>query len=197
MLVGHFAVGFLAKRSEPTLSLGTCLFAPVLSDLLLFVFVMIGLERIEFGAGKGAAAYLKAIDIGYSHSLLATAVSGALLASVFYLWSSTIRGSVILFVGVLSHWVRRVSGSASGHQFQRRWISALVLYARTRSRARAIFWLMLAVGSIFLTLAWVQNIMGAPPENPGSAPLASLIFFTLIVLWGFWLNRLDSARQRA
>ena len=74
MLVGHLAVGFLAKRSEPTLSLGTALLAPILSDLVLFVLVIVGLERIEFGTGAGAAAYLRAIDISYSHSLLMTAV---------------------------------------------------------------------------------------------------------------------------
>jgi len=41
MLVGHLAVGFISKRIEPRLSLGTCLLAPLLADLLLFVFVIL------------------------------------------------------------------------------------------------------------------------------------------------------------
>jgi len=214
MLVGHLAVGFLAKRSEPVLSLGTCLFAPLLSDLLLFVFVISGREHIAFGAGAGAAAYLRAIDIGYSHSLLMTAVWAALFGGGFYLWRRSARGSVILFAGVLSHWLLDVVSHVPDMPLAPGlnthvglglwtsipatlvlegglWIGALVLYARTRPRVGVIFWLVLGAGSVVLTLAWLQNIMGPPPPNPRTAPLASLIFFTLVVLWGFWLNRLD------
>jgi hypothetical protein len=36
VLVGHFAVGFAAKRLEPALSLGTLVFAAMLADMLAF-----------------------------------------------------------------------------------------------------------------------------------------------------------------
>ena len=217
MLVGHLAVGFLAKRSEPRLSLGTALFAPILSDLVLFVLVIVGLERIEFGTGAGAAAYFHAINISYSHSLLMTAMWGALLAGAFYLWRRNTRGPWIVFVGVLSHWLLDVVShvpdmplapglqTVFGLGLWRSipativvegglWFTALFLYARTLPRARVIFWLVFGAGFLVLTLAWLQNIMGPPPENPATAPFASLIFLTLVVLWGFWLNRL--ARQK-
>jgi hypothetical protein len=219
MLVGHLAVGFLAKRSEPTLSLGTALLAPILSDLVLFVLVIVGLERIEFGTGAGAAAYLRAIDISYSHSLLMTVVWSALLAGAFYLWRRTARAALMLAAGVLSHWLLDVvshvpdmplapglrtyfglglwtSVPATVLLEGGLWITALILYASTKRGVRLGFWLVFGVGCVILTLAWLQNITGPPPPNPAAAPFASLIFFALVVFWGFWVNRLARDRPR-
>jgi hypothetical protein len=39
MLVGHFAVGFAAKRVEPRVSVGTVLLAAMLADILWTVFM--------------------------------------------------------------------------------------------------------------------------------------------------------------
>jgi cytochrome b len=69
------------------------------------------------------------------------------------------------------------------------WAIALAIYVKS-TRARSwvgvvFFWLVAAM----LTLTWYSNIAGPPPPNPHAAPISSLIFFTLIVLWAYWMNR--------
>jgi hypothetical protein len=78
MLVGHFAVGLLAKRAAPRVSLGTLMLAVMLPDLLFFVFLMAGIEQAQVARGG-----LIAQNIGLSHGLLAGAIWGALLAAAF------------------------------------------------------------------------------------------------------------------
>jgi hypothetical protein len=70
------------------------------------------------------------------------------------------------------------------------WVIALLIYVRaTRASKRTgiyVFWVMIA----FLTLSWVNNITAIPP--PGSltvAAIASLTFFTLLVAWAYWMDR--------
>jgi hypothetical protein len=70
------------------------------------------------------------------------------------------------------------------------WLLALILYARaTEPRIRAGSYAFWGVAAL-LTLAWYNNIAGPPPPDPHSAPFASLFFFTLLVAWAYWMNRL-------
>jgi hypothetical protein len=213
VLVGHIAVGFVSKRIEPRLSLGMCLLASLLADLLLFAFVIAGIERIEFGSGSGAAQFLHAVNIGYSHSLLMGVVWAGLLAGAYYALRHNTAAATILAAGVLSHWVldvishppdmplapgvNTVLGFGLWSSIPATlaieggfWIAALIVYARMPARRTWVSWIVLAGGAILLTVAWIGNISGPPPPNPRIAPLSSLIFFSFVVAWGYWLNRL-------
>lgn len=105
MHVGHFAVGFVAKRIEPKLSLGTLVLAAVLSDILWAIFLIAGIEHVQFKPGRGAANYADAYDIALSHSLLMDVIWGALFAGFYFLRRRYPRGALILFAAVLSHWL--------------------------------------------------------------------------------------------
>jgi len=215
VLVGHIAVGFVSKRIDPRLSLGTCLLAPLLSDLLLFALVIAGIERIEFGPGTGAAQFLHAVNIGYSHSLVMGVVWAGLLAGAYSALRHHTRSATILAAGVLSHWaldvishqpdmplapgVNMVLGFRLWSSIPATlaieggfWIAALIVYARMAARRTWVSWIVLAGGATLLTVAWIGNIAGPPPPNPRLAPVSSLIFFALVVGWGYWLNRLGS-----
>jgi hypothetical protein len=213
MFVGHFAVGFLAKRVEPKLSLGTLVLGAMLADLLWCVFQLVGLEHVQFHEGRGAANYLSATDIAYSHSLLTGVVWAALLAAIYFLWRRNQRGAWLLFAVVLSHWLLDFISHppdmplAPGlHSYfglglwtsvpatiiveGAFWVFAIIVYLRaTQPKNRwglFIFWVMVAL----LTLAWYNNIAGPPPPDPRTAPISSLVFFSLVVAWAYWMNRL-------
>jgi hypothetical protein len=221
MLVGHFAAALLAKRAEPRLSLGTTVVAATLADLLIFAFVIAGLEEIEIVRGRfGAANYFKAIDIGWSHSLAMGLVWGGLLGAVHWALKRNTRASIIVVAAVVSHWfldalshpphLPLAPGAAERVGFGLwtsvwatllveggLWIVALALYLRaTRSvtsAGRYVFW----GGIIVLTLSWYNNIAGAAPSRPEDAPTASLIFFLLWVGWGYWMNRARTLKPAA
>jgi hypothetical protein len=213
MLVGHFAAALLAKRAEPRLSLGTTVVAATLADLLIFTFVLAGVEEIDIIRGRfGAANYFKAIDISWSHSLAMGLVWAGLFGAMHRRLKGSTRASIIVAAAVLSHWfldalshpphLPLAPGTANRVGFGLWtsipatvvveggfWLVALVLYLRaTRSvtsAGRYVFW----GGIIVLTLSWWNNIAGAAPSRPEDAPTASLIFFLLWVGWGYWMNR--------
>ena len=75
------------------------------------------------------------------------------------------------------------------------WVAALVFFVRTRSARRRMAPVVLWGVAALLTLAWYNNIAGPPPPNPRSAPVASLVFFTLIIAWAYWVDRLYSVER--
>jgi hypothetical protein len=219
MLVGHFAAALLAKRAEPRLSLGTTIVAATLADLLIFTFVIAGLEEIEIVRGRfGAANYFTAINIGWSHSLAMGLAWAGLAGGAHWLLKRSTRASIIVMAAVVSHWFLDalshpphlpLAPGASGRVGFGLWTSvwatmlveggfwlvALALYVRaTRSvtsAGRYVFW----GGIVVLTMSWYNNIAGAAPSRPEDAPTASLIFFLLWVGWGYWMNRARAAVQ--
>jgi len=74
------------------------------------------------------------------------------------------------------------------------WLLAIILYARvTRSKNRwgvYAFWSVVAL----LTLVWYNNITGPPPPSARVAGISSLIYFSLVVAWAYWMNRLRPAQ---
>jgi hypothetical protein len=70
------------------------------------------------------------------------------------------------------------------------WGLAVIAYARatypkTRTGVYA-YWSVVAI----LTLAWYNNLAGPPPRNPQAAPIAGFVFFSLAVVWAYWMNTL-------
>src|SRR5580700_587813 len=102
--VGHFAIGFGAKRWAPNTSVGTLMFASLLADLLVFVFVAVGIEHISIRPGITRVNALNLYDFAWSHSMVMDVVWGALLAAAYFLTRRYVRGAWVLFAAVLSHW---------------------------------------------------------------------------------------------
>ncbi|HTA72114.1 MAG TPA: hypothetical protein VK776_27715, partial [Bryobacteraceae bacterium] len=73
------------------------------------------------------------------------------------------------------------------------WTLAIIIYVRaTRPNKRAgtyVFW----IGVVLLTLAWYGNITSGMDSNPVRAGISGIIFFSLVVGWAYWINRLRPA----
>lgn len=216
MLVGHFAVGLAAKRVEPSVSLGALVLAAMLADLLWCVFMVAGIEQVQFRPGMGAANYFAASNIAMSHSLLMDMLWAGLLAASYFLRRRYPRGALVLFGAVVSHWLLDwvshrpdmplVPGThtyfglglwtsipATVIVEGGFWLLAVVLYARaTHPKKRAgVYWYWIVVA--VLTLAWYNNLTGPPPPDPHTAPFVSFTFFSLAVAWAYWMDRLRGA----
>jgi membrane-bound metal-dependent hydrolase YbcI (DUF457 family) len=106
MFIGHFAVGLAAKRVAPEASLGPLIAAPILLDLLWPAFVLLGWERVRIDLGNTAFTPLAFDHYPWSHSLLMSAVWGALLAVLYWRGRAGYGvGAGVLAAGVVSHWV--------------------------------------------------------------------------------------------
>ena len=215
MLAGHVATALIARARVRDPSTGTYVLAAVLADLLAFVLVLIGVERIEFLDGRGAARYFHPLDISFSHSLVAGLVYGALFAVVLIAAGRHRRTAALAAILVVGHWVLDVISHPPDMPFAPGvpgrvglglwtslpatvvvegglWLAALVMFARgARGSAgrRSLYW----IGAALITVVWFGNIAGPPPPNPSIAPLTSLVLFGLIVAWGYGVESLRSA----
>jgi hypothetical protein len=218
MHAGHIAAGFIAKRIETTLSLGTLVLAAMLPDFLWCMFMIAGIEHVRFHEGRGAAQYFEAYDIALSHSLLMDIVWAAVFAILYYALRRQLRGAWVLFALVLSHWLFDVIAHrpdmplAPGLSTRLGfglwanlpatlivegglWLVAIILYLRaTHARTKIgifLFW----IGVVVITLSGYNNVAGPPPPNPRLAPIVSLVYFSLVVGWAYWMNRLRTGYE--
>ena len=219
MHVGHFAAGFIGKRIEPQLSVGTLVLAAMLADLLWCIFMLLGIEEVQFTDEMGAANYFRPINIAFSHSLLMLVLWGAVFAGAYFAWRRNIRGAIVLFCLVVSHWLLDVIAHrpdmplAPGSTWDLGlglwtnipatfvvegafWVLAIVIYLRA-TRARTRLWVLVFWPVVLLvTLLWQNNVAGPPPPNDHGrlASIPSFIYFSLVVGWSYWMNRLRPAR---
>lgn len=215
MLVGHFAVGLAAKRIEPVVSVGTLVLASMLADLLWCIFMIAGIEHVQFKPGMGAANYFDASDIAMSHSLLMDALWAGLLAAAYFPQRRSPRAAWaawVIFGFVLSHWLldwishrQDMPLSPGVHRYFGLdlwgsipaaviieggfWLFAVILYSRaTHSKNRTGFYAYWSVVAL-LTLVWYNNLAGPPPRDSRLVPITSFLFFSLVVAWAYWMNR--------
>jgi hypothetical protein len=104
MFIGHFAVGFAAKRAAPRASLGTYVAAAIFLDMLWPVFVLAGIERLIVSQGITA---FSPFDFVYpwSHSLLMAVVWSFVFGGGHYLLRKDKTTARALGAVVFSHWV--------------------------------------------------------------------------------------------
>jgi hypothetical protein len=214
MLVGHYGAAFAAKRAAPQMSLGTMVLATLFPDLLGWALVVTGFEHFAIRPGITTTNPLDLYDYPISHSLATDALWGALLAAAYYLLRRYWRGSVLIFVLVLSHWFldliahRPDMPLAPGiHKYYGFglynsrpgmiavegliWLFGIAMYLRaTRFRKRLgtfVFW----IGAALLTWVWFVSLKGLPPRGTiTQAGISSLIFMIVTVAWAYWVDHL-------
>jgi len=212
MFIGHFAVGFAAKRVAPSVSLGTLFLACQFADLLWPVLVIAGIEQVGVRPGVTVVTPLEFISYPFSHSLIAGAAWGVLFAWV-YTWLRKSRPSVgvVLAFVVVSHWVLDalshgpdmpilVSGSLRvGLGLWNSYAATILveglifaggvaLYLRsTRAvdrTGRVALWALVA----FLLIVYAANLVGPPPPSGLAAAMGAMAMW-LLVAWGYWIDR--------
>ena len=209
MLVGHIGAAMVAKQVEPRLSLGTAVLTATAADVLLFGFVLSGVEDVEFRTSATAAPYFRPLQIQISHSLL-TAVAVGVVAAGLCWRGLRMRGAAVLIALAISHWLLDLITSPAlpvspftnvyvGWILSRwiyasvaveagLWLGALALYVMESrsltSAGRYVFWGGVASWTY---ITWA-NVAG-PPRPAGDAPIEMLILLPMIVGWAYWMDR--------
>jgi hypothetical protein len=211
MFVGHFALGFAAKRAAPKLSLALLFAACQLADILWPVFVAAGLETVRIAPGTTAFTPLDFVSYPYSHSLVALCLWAVLLGSAC--WLSGVSGRVSLLVGglVVSHWVLDfithrpdvplypggpLWGLGLWNSVPATLIVELVLFAggvwlyarATRARDPIGRWSFAGLAA-FLLVVYFANIAGGPPPSVTAIYVAGITGALLLIIWSWWADR--------
>lgn len=216
MLVGHLAAGFLGRKIEPKVSLGTYVIAALLADFIFFPLLLAGIEKVV-AVPNVSRNRIIGHDIGYSHSLAMLVIWSGLFAAAHFWRKHNAPAAIVLFVVTLSHWVldlishrpdmplilggKTVLGFGLWNSIPATlivegglWLLAIIVYARSsraKSRSGAFaFW----IGVIMLTLVWYANINASMDPDRVSGGVGGLISFSLVTAWAYWVDHLRTSR---
>jgi membrane-bound metal-dependent hydrolase YbcI (DUF457 family) len=105
MFLGHFAVGFASKGLAPRASLGVLMVAPLLCDVVMPVFLALGVEHVRIDRGATAVLPLDLYDYPWSHSLVMTIAWAIAAAALYRILRGDTRAALVIGAAVMSHWV--------------------------------------------------------------------------------------------
>jgi hypothetical protein len=217
MFIGHYAVGFAAKRARPEISLGALFLAAQWADLVWPVLVLAGVERVEIRPGATAVNHFVFVHYPYSHSLAALAAWGVLFALAHRVARKTsLAASILLAAVVVSHWVLDfathvpdmplgLSGPFVGLGLWRSlpatiavegtlFAAGLALYVRATAARDRIGSAGLAALAVFLVVMYFASLAAPPPPNVRAVAWGTLatVFFPV---WGYWVDRHRETRM--
>jgi hypothetical protein len=109
MFAGHLGAGLILKRVTPSVNLGVFFLATLFLDVILWVFILLGIESMQIPADFQQRHYLT-FFFPYSHGLVSSLFWSLLFGLVYY-WlfrnPSTVsrRAAFILVIAVFSHFI--------------------------------------------------------------------------------------------
>ncbi len=211
MFIGHYAVGFAAKKAAPSVSLGTTFMAAQTLDLLWPVLLLFGIEHVRIDPGNTRLTPLNFYDYPVSHSLTGALIWSALFAAIHLGLYRDRRAALVLGICVLSHWFLDVvvhrpdlplTFSGSTYAGLGLWnqpaVSIVIEFAlfcgglwlylqQTAPKDRAGKYILASL-VVFLLVIWAGNMLGPPPPNEMALAIVGNSQW-LIILWCWWADR--------
>ena len=210
MFIGHYAVGLLGKKFAPRASLGALIAAPILLDLLWPIFLLLGWEHVSIVTNSNPFLRLQFDFYPISHGLVAVIGWATLYASVYFGLTRYVAGTMVIWLGVISHWVmdwivhlpdlQLYSGSRPFglSLWNHKWLTiaieltlfviAIWTYQRqTRPKDRIGLYAFLAF-VLLLVLAYAGAVSGPPPPSVKKLALVTLSTW-LFIPWAWWFDK--------
>jgi hypothetical protein len=218
MFLGHYAIGFAAKRFAPRASLGALMAAPILLDLLWPIFLLLGKEHVSIEPTSNP--FLRLIFDSYpiSHGLIAVVGWATLFASLYFGFTRYASGAIVIWLGVLSHWLMdfivhrpdlplyaggRLVGLGLWNYRSitiaielALFILGTLLYLRqTKAKdliGTYVFWIF----EVFLLAAYGGAAFGPAPRSVRMLAIVTLSTW-LLIPWAWWFDRHREARENS
>lgn len=211
MFLGHFAVGFAAKKVSPKTPLPLLVAGAQLVDLVWPMFLLLGLETVRIAPGITVVTPLDFTSYPITHSLATSIVWGVLFGGAVYLFRKQLREMWVLAACVVSHWVLDLIthrpdlpllpwgdlkvglglwSSLPGTLIMELGLfgGGLYLYrAALKEQGKRVslsFWLFAG----FLFMMYLGNLFGPPPPSTEMIAIAGNAMW-LFVLWAWWSER--------
>ena len=217
MFLGHFGVGFGAKRAAPRTSLGTLFLSAQFIDLLWPTLLLAGVERVEIRPGITRVTPLDFVSYPVSHSLVLVIGWGILFGGTYWLVTRYRAGALVIGAAVISHWfldaiVHRpdlpIAPGAATKVGLGLWNSlgatlaveglvfgaGLFIYLRNTAARDRIGRYGTITLVVLLVLIYAANVAG--PAPPGVTAIAWGGQAQWLLVWfGYWIDRHRRARE--
>jgi membrane-bound metal-dependent hydrolase YbcI (DUF457 family) len=211
MFIGHFALGFAAKKVAPKPSLGTLFLATQFIDLLWPLLLLLGLERVLIEPGNTVVTPLNFTHYPISHGFLSVIIWGVLVGGLYFVFKKDKKAALWLGILVLSHWILDLlthrpdlpllpgSDLKVGLGLWNSLFATILVegglfafgvyyYLKiTRAKNKTGVWALWSLVA-FLLVIYTSNLFGPPPPEAG--PIAYLGFAQwLLIAWGYWIDK--------
>jgi len=211
MFIGHFALGFAAKKATPKTSLATLFVAAQLADILWPVLLAFGVEQVMIVPGNTATNPLDFVSYPYSHSLLMLVIWGAIFGGIYFARTANSRGAWIIAALVVSHWVldwivhvpdmplwpggpKYGLGLWNSPLLEQAmevamYVAAVAVYARsTRARDKQGVW-GFWITVLLLLVAFLATSYSAPPPSVNALWVTAMIGTLVTLALAWWADR--------
>jgi hypothetical protein len=214
MFIGHYALGLASrgltsKKQNKAPSLAVMFIAVQFLDLLWPIFVLLGIEKVQIDVGNTKLTPLAFTFYPYSHSLLTSIIWGLLFGLIYFFITQNRKGSFLLFVLVVSHWILDLmthipdlplspfGNLKAGFGLWNYpmietifeiglFITGTILYFKFVKPERKIaFWALI----VFLLIIHLMNIFGPPPPTVNAIAWSGNLMW-LFVLWAWWIEKI-------
>ena len=215
MFIGHLGVGLAMKKADQRINLGLLFFAAMLLDVLLWIFVLLGIEQVIVPPNFANLHYLT-FSFPYSHSLVGALVWSALAFGIAKYglfrgkdWAT--RAGWVVSLAVFSHFILDFLSHVPdlplvGNSFKigfglnsNIWVElsvevliaaiGLVVYWRSAAgTSRAARFGLIALMA-FLAVLTVGGAMSPTAPVPVQAAISALVMIPLVSGIAFWLDR--------
>ncbi len=212
MFIGHFAVGFAAKRVAPRASLPALIFAGLFADVLWPVLVAIGAEHVRIAPGNTVYTPLEFVSYPWSHSLLMLTIWGGLLGAFFR--KRIDGGKIWAVIGalVVSHWFLDwvthapdmpiyPGGPKYGLELWNNvtatmvveivmFVAGVAIYANaTRAKDAIGRWAFWALAAFLLVFFVFDSLDPSAPPSVAVIWISALIATAVMLLWTAWIDK--------
>lgn len=218
MFIGHFGVGFGAKKYAPVVSLGYLFIAAQFIDLLWPTLLLLDIEHVVISPGITAVTPLDFTDYPFSHSLLMVTVWGIILGLVSFLFLKKFKYSLVVFFCVISHWfldlivhrpdlpllpaedTLKLGFGLWDHPYLSALIEGLVfltgvyLYYKVTKPVNKTGKYLLVFLVLFLALIQIANMFGPPPPGINEIAWAGQLQWLFVII-AFIVDRNRSASK--
>ncbi|MDP9088596.1 MAG: hypothetical protein M3O26_07635 [Pseudomonadota bacterium] len=210
MFIGHFAVGFAAKRVAPRTNVAVLIAAALFLDILWPIFVLLGWEQVRLDPGNTRYVPLAFTYYPWSHSLVMSMLWASAFALVYYAAVRYRPGALMVWIAVVSHWILdwishgpdmplypdgpRV-GLALWNSISGTMIVETLLFAGgvglyisvTRARDRVGHYAFSAY-VIFLLSVYISERFSEPPSSVYQVAVLGVVASAVLIPWPWWFD---------
>ena len=216
MLAGHIGAGLAIGRADRRINVGVLIFAALLLDLLLWLFILLGWESASIPADF-ASSHQPHFTFPYSHGLVGSLAWSLLATLAAYWWfprpgATKLRLAALFGAAVFSHWLLdalvhapelRLAGPQSRMVGLGLWHSMplaltveslivavglwLYLPRAPISRGKKLGVCVLGAGVLGFTIVGM-TVAPAPPSVDAMAA-GSLVTLLIVVALAWWLGK--------
>lgn len=210
MFIGHFAIGFAAKRFAPRTSAALLMAAPQLSDILWPIFLLLGVEQVRIDPGNTRFTPFDFVSYPWSHSLLLVSLWASLFAGAYQVFARYRRGTLAIWIGVMSHWVLDWISHRpdmplypGSHRFGlglwnsiagtmiveiAMFVTGVCLYASATQARDRIGKYSFASYIVVLLALYVGNLLTGPPANLTGLAWTGVVATVVLITWAWWFD---------